>query len=179
MKSTTLSLICHAPTEAQRVGRFPGADETPRDVAQVRLSLPVADHVLVAPELRARQTAEALGLRGQVDDELRDCDFGRWQGMLLKHLEAQEPEALQQWLGDPCAAPHDGESIEHVCQRVARWVEGMARGGSWQVVTHPMVVRAALIHVLGCPLDTFHRIDVPPLSVVQLSHYGRWRFKAG
>lgn len=179
MKSTSLSLICHAPTDAQRVGRFHAVDEAVREGAPVRLSLPVADHALVAPELRARQTADALGLLAQVDDELRDCDFGHWQGVSLKQLETQAPDALQQWLGDPRAAPHGGESIEQVCQRMARWMDGMARGGSWQVVTHPMVVRAALIHVLGCPLEAFHQIDVPPLSVVQFSHYGRWRFRAG
>ena len=136
------------------------------------------DLLLAAPELRARQTAEGLGWQSRVEDGLRDCDLGRWQGLTLKHLEDQEPEALVHWLDNPHAAPHGGESIAQLCERVARWMEALSTPGRCQAVTHPMVIRAALLQVLGAPLEAFHRIDIPPLSTVQFSRYGRWRFTA-
>lgn len=179
MKHTHLTLVCHASTEAQRIGRFHRADDA--IVGTVEGNGPSRGHdlLLCAPELRTRQTAAGLGWQPRLDDGLRECDLGRWQGLTLKQLEAQEPEALAHWLEDPHAAPHGGESIGQLCQRVAQWMEALTAPGRCQAVTHPMVIRAALIHVLGSPLGAFHRIDVPPLSAVQFSRYGRWRFTTG
>lgn len=179
MKSAHLTLICHARTDAQRTGRF--------HLAEDGICLPVASSAvfeaegqpLIAPELRTRQTAEALGLAGQLDSGLRDCDFGRWQGLSLKRLEQEDPIGLQQWLSDPQAAPHGGESVAQLCQRVADWMDRRPPSGQWQAITHPMVIRAALMHVLGCPLAAFHQIDVLPLAGMSFGRYGRWRLRVG
>lgn len=176
MKHTHLTLICHARTEAQRIGRFHRADDGIAAAVGTQNPVQASDVLLTAPELRARQTADGLGWPSRLDDGLRDCDLGRWQGLTLKQLEEQEPEALARWLDDPHAAPHGGESIGQLCERVAGWMDGLTTPGRCQAVTHPLVIRAALIHVLGAPLEAFHRIDVPPLSAVQFSRYGRWRF---
>lgn len=69
-----LSVVCHARTEAQRLGRFP-LDEPvePKGLAKAaelasRLKKPV--RVLSAPETRAWQTAEALGSEIEIVPEL-------------------------------------------------------------------------------------------------------------
>ncbi|MFT0516091.1 histidine phosphatase family protein [Pseudomonas faucium] len=177
MKAVHLTLISHAATEAQRLGRFHGdADETLATSAQPVL-LPDGATGLAGPELRATQTARWLGLQASVEPALRDCDFGWWKGVSLKALQRDEPALLQAWLSDPHSAPHGGESIADVCQRVARWLEGFTTPGHWVAVTHPMVIRAAMMHVLQCPLPAFHRIDVQPLSQLHLGHYGMWRVR--
>jgi broad specificity phosphatase PhoE len=44
-------------------------------------------------------------------------------------------------------------------------------------VVHPAVIRAMVLHVLDAPPAAIRRIDVRPLSVVQLSeHAGHWSF---
>lgn len=177
MKHAHLTLICHARTDAQRVGRFHLNDD-PLLLPVEPVTLPAAPgKALVAPELRTRQTADALGLAGTADPGLRDCDLGSWQGLSLKHLERQDPEGLQRWLADPHAAPHGGESLVQFQQRVAHWLDGLATQGEWLAVTHPMVVRAVLLHVLDAPAQAFGQIDVLPLAQVQLSRYGRWRLR--
>jgi len=177
MKSSQLTLICHARSEAQRVGRFHLAEDGIQPAFDAVITLDEAARTLIAPELRTRQTAEALGLVGQPDAGLRDCDFGRWQGLSLKQLEQEEADGLQQWLGDPQVAPHGGESVAQLCQRVADWMERRTDPGHWQAITHPMVIRAALLHVLQCPLSAFQHIDVLPLSRVSFSRYDRWRLR--
>lgn len=179
MKNTQLTFICHARTDAQRVGRFHLMEDGLIDRVEPRDMSEQGMRVLIAPELRTRQTAEGLGLTGQLDSALRDCDFGGWQGVSLKRLEQEDPIGLQQWLGDPHAAPHGGESVAQVCTRVARWMDGGLQSGSWRVVTHPMVIRAALLHVLECPLAVFQHIDVMPLAEVDFSRFGRWRLRVG
>ncbi|MHA6194640.1 histidine phosphatase family protein [Pseudomonas wadenswilerensis] len=177
MKSTQLTFICHARTDAQRVGRFHLMEDGLADSIEPQVVPEKGTRVLIAPELRTRQTAEGLGLVGQLDSALRDCDFGRWQGLSLKRLEQEDPIGLQQWLSDPGAAPHGGESVTQVCARVGRWLDETVQPGEWLVVTHPIVIRAALSHVLECPLTALQHIDVLPLAQVRLSRFGRWRLR--
>lgn len=177
MKATHLTLICHAPTEAQRLGRFHADGEGVQLTSAQPLDLPHGAGGLTGPELRAAQTAQLLGLRATVEPALRDCDFGRWKGVSLKALQRDEPDHLQTWLTDPRSASHGGESIADVCQRVADWLDGFTAPGHWVAVTHPMIIRAAMLHVLQCPLTAFHRIDVQPLSQLHLGHYGMWRVR--
>lgn len=172
MKPTHLTLICHARTDAQRVGRFAVDDEPLRDVPGPLAELSTTARYLTAPELRARQTAE--GLDATVDEGLRDCDLGSWKGMPLKQLDE---EALQLWLTDPQAAPHGGESIAALCERVAQWMDSALAEGEWIAITHPFVIRAAMVHALGAPLESFQRIDVQPLARVRFSRYGQWRLQ--
>ncbi len=179
MKSTQLTFICHALTDAQRVGRFHSMEDGLRGSVEPQDLAGQGTRVLIAPELRTRQTAEGLGLTGQLDSALRDCDFGRWQGVSLKRLEQDDPTGLQQWLSDPQAAPHGGESLAQVCTRVARWMDEAPLVGGCVAVTHPLLIRAAILHVLECPLQAFHQIDVLPLSQVHFSRYGRWRLRLG
>lgn len=175
MQATRLTLICHARTEAQRLGRFATPDEPLRDLVVPLAQISTSARCLSAPELRAQQTAR--GLAFTLDDSLRDCDLGRWQGQSLKHLEQYEPHDLQCWLSDPHAAPHGGESIAALCRRVGEWMDSALGGGEWVAVTHPLVIRAAVLHALGAPLESFQRIDVPPLARVRFSRYDRWRLQ--
>lgn len=178
--TTRLRLLCHAPTSAVRAAVFPD-DEPVGALDLARLGalshrLNRADRRLTSPALRARQTAEALGLDAQVDPLLRDCNYGRWTGLALEDVRRREPEALAEWLQDPEAAPHGGESVAELMARTAGWLEAEGRlPGRTVAVTHASVIRAAIAVALGAPARSFPRIDVAPLSEATLSgEAGRW-----
>ena len=183
--TSRLILICHGSTAAIRESRFP-LDE-PLDVqgeagaAALAARVPKADRCLSSPELRTRQTAEALGLAATIEAELRDCDFGAWRGRSLKDVHASEPDAVATWLRDPAATPHGGESLLGVMKRVADWLcREQGRRGTSIVITHAAIVRAAILCALGAPADSFWRIDIAPLSCSRLSSNGsRWSLSAG
>lgn len=179
-----LTLFCHASTEALRRAAF-AADEPldergAAEAAAAAGSLRSADRSWTSPALRARQTATALRLSATVDPALRDCDFGRWTGHRLADLQAQEPDAVASWIAEPAAAPHGGESILDVLQRVAAWLDERCRDtGHGIAVTHPAVIRAAVIHVMGAPPESLWRIDVEPLSYTDLRRNGvRWTLRS-
>ena len=175
-----LLLLCHGATAATRSAAFPD-DEPLDDHARRRLAdlsrrLPRADHALTSPGRAAIETAAGLGLDRQVDDDLRDCDYGAWRGRRLDEIAAQDPAALAQWLSDPAAAPHGGESLLDLIGRVAAWLDGRRIvEGRTLAVTHAAIIRAALVHALGAPPHAFWRIDIAPLSLAALNgDANRW-----
>lgn len=175
-----LTLICHSATSATRAAAFP-LDE-PIETASVARAeklgqvLGRVDRSWTSPALRARQTAAALGLAADVAPALRDCDYGNWSGRTFADLERNQPADLALWLSDVDAAPHNGESVSALIERVSAWLDEIGSGrGHTVAVTHPSVVRAAIIRVLAAPLSSFWRIDVAPLSICRFSrHAERW-----
>ncbi|KIY38529.1 MULTISPECIES: histidine phosphatase family protein [unclassified Pseudomonas] len=179
MKAIRLTLICHALTQAQKTGRLHCADDGILPLAQPPAATLPGGQLLTAPERRACETAAWLSGTVQVEPALADCDLGRWQGLTLKQLQAEQPQALAEWLQDPASAVHGGESFAALCQRLAAWLAAFDRPGEWLAVTHPMVMRAVLVQVLGCPMSASQRIDVLPLSRLELSFTGQWRLRLG
>jgi broad specificity phosphatase PhoE len=169
-----LTLISHAATEAQRRAAFPsneplGDGETEK-ISALRWNAPRAQRILTAPELRAQQTSEALGLSADVDSDLRDCDYGAWSGFSLSDVSSRNPEGVALWLSDPGAAPHGGESIADLIDRVGLWLQKQRDARHTLAITHPAVIRAAIVCALGASPQTFWRIDIAPLSTTDL----RW-----
>lgn len=179
MKAVRLTLLCHALTQAQKNGRLAHPDDGILPLAVEPWASTPDTQLLAAPERRAAQTAAWLWPQVQVEPALADCALGQWQGLPLKQLQAEQPQALAQWLEDPLSAPHGGESFAQLCERVGAWLMAFDRPGEWLAVTHPWVIRAALVTVLECPLAAAQRIDVLPLSRVELSFTGQWRLRLG
>ena len=178
--TTRLTLIRHAPSDATRRSAFP-VDEPldSRAVDEARAlaaRLDRADLAWTSPAARARQTAEALGLDATVAPELDECDFGAWRGRTLAELDSEDPVAVAAWIEDPAAAPHGGESLLAVLDRVRGWLDAHSGDGSRTIaVTHAGVIRAALVCALDAPAHAFWRFDVAPLSRTVLhAHDGRW-----
>jgi broad specificity phosphatase PhoE len=179
-----LILICHGSTDAVRSASFP-ADEPLDELGANRAAaladtLPESDRCWTSPELRTRQTAQALRLNANVQPALHDCDYGRWAGRRFDEVEASEPDAIASWLRDPAAAPHGGESITSLIRRIGEWLaDEQVRRRRTIVVTHPSVVRAAIVHAIEAGPQSFWRIDIAPLSVTRLSSLrGRWNLSS-
>jgi broad specificity phosphatase PhoE len=174
-----LVLITHASTAATQDARFPG--DEPLDVRGLRMVSSAAmrrrfDGVFRGPERRCAETASALGLDAVPDPALADLDLGEWRGRTLTDLES-EP-GLAAWLTDPEAAPHGGESLSALADRVDSWLAGLPDRAHLAAVTHPAVVRAAVLHTLGAPLTGFWRLDSAPLTQTWLTrHGGRWQVR--
>jgi hypothetical protein len=213
--TSRVMLISPAMSAALREARFD--DGYPIDPAGLRLaeaaagSLPTADQVLVSPTVRCRETAAALGLDtlAVTEPELAGLDVGRWRGATLAEVSTDEPEAVGRWLADPSSAPHGGESVVGLCERVAKWLEAVADPGSGLgsgasgsdsdsasasasasasgpgsvriiAVVEPEIVRAGVVRALGAPESAFWRVDVPPLVVTEFSgRASRWNVRVG
>ncbi|MFJ2648534.1 histidine phosphatase family protein [Streptomyces sp. NPDC087420] len=205
MTTTRVLLIAPALSTALREARFgeaEGAEDSGsgadggldpvglRQAGAVRESFPRTSRLYVSPTRRCRTTARALGLDADTAPLTgpAPCAMGRWQGRTLDEVAAAEPESMAAWLADPAAAPHGGESLLALLTRVGEWLDALPdapaedpdRRGRVLAVAEPDVIRAATAHALGAPPEAFWRIDVRPLSAVELSgRCGRWNLLAG
>jgi broad specificity phosphatase PhoE len=180
--SLRVLLICHAATADTRRAVFGGdgplLDGAARRVGDLAAHLPKARAVLRSDARCTGETAAALGLGDEavVEPAVGDWDFGSWRGRSLADVEAREPEAVVAWRADPAGAPHGGETLVDVLARVRSWLDGLDGEGVRTVVTHPSVIRAAVVCGLEVPEEAFWTIDVAPTSVTELRRRGtRWR----
>jgi broad specificity phosphatase PhoE len=175
-----LDLIAHGASDATRAARFP--NDEPLEPSAIRAAealrgrLRRHDRVLTSPARAALGTAEALGLDAEIERALRDCDYARWGGLDLSDVAARDADGFAKWLSDPDAAPHGGESLIALINRVGVFLSYMLRSqGATLAITHASVVRAAIVSALGAGPSAFWRIDVAPLAIARLSgREGRW-----
>jgi broad specificity phosphatase PhoE len=177
-----LTLVCQGVTRATRLAAFPADDPLESHELDRQPHLPKgrARAVYTSPARSAQETAAALSLEAQPIAELDECDFGRWRGLRIHEINAQDPAALETWFKDLSASPHGGESIRSVGERATRWL-GRLSGNSGHVIaiTNSIVIRMLVLSVLEAPESSFWRIDVPPLSCVELASNGiRWALRA-
>ena len=125
--------------------------------------------LLSSPQPRTRETAaplaEALGVGAEVADELDEIAFGDWTGKAFADLDGDP--AWTAWNAQRGSArPPGGESMAEVQARVGGLLDRLAseEGSPVVVVSHGDPIRAALLGVLGLPLDAYDRIVVAPAS---------------
>ena len=124
--------------------------------------------LLVSPLLRAEQTAApvaaATGLSAVTDHAFTEVDFGAWTGQRFIDLEGA-PRWRAWNTARGLAATPGGETMLAVQARVVAALAGqVALGGTIIVVSHADVIKAALTHALGMPLDLMHRLEIGPAS---------------
>ncbi len=129
--------------------------------------------VVSSPVQRAVETAApiaaALGLAVRIDAELVELDCGEWTGMTFEALR-ERPDWRRWNRFRSSAAIPGGESMLAVQARTVAALERLhaEHGGPGTaevvVVSHADVIKAALLHVLGAPLDHMGRLEIGPGS---------------
>ncbi len=179
---TTFYLIRHALCDSvgkRLAGRTPGVplNAAGREQA-VRLADRLAavrfDAIVSSPLDRARETAGAIALRHgpavTTDDGVIEFDLGEWTGAEIASLAEDERWQRFNRFRSGTRAP-DGESMREVQARAVGVLEALAYThptGQVAVVSHLDVLRSALCHYLGMPLDFYDRLDLAPASVTIL-----------
>ena len=179
-----LLLVRHAQTASRYAGAFIGSSDMPlsalgrRQAAALaaRLGLQRPGVIVASPMRRTAQTARAIakatGARVHFDDDLREIDFGRWEGLRFEQIAAANPAAVDRWAQyrDDFRFP-GGERIGSFVQRVARAADRLAAldARDVAVVTHGGVVRTILCCLLGLPPRNYLLFDVAPASLSTLN----------
>jgi probable phosphoglycerate mutase len=187
LEATTLVVVRHGVTAFTLEKRFAGVSDPPL-VEQGRLQAKMVAERLAArgdiglvvssPLSRCRDTAATiagvLGVSVEHDDDLRETDFGLWEGLTFETVQERWPRELSMWLADTSISPPDGESYESVRHRILlaqqRWVN-RNRGQAVCVVTHSRPVALFVANVLDAATSSIYRLHVDPASVSEIGYY--------
>ncbi len=143
-----------------------------------RLAAMPVRRVLSSDLRRARDTATAVaaahGLEAVVTADLRELNFGAWEGRRLGDLWAERPEEAAAWEADLRAMPASfGESFAEFEQRVLRALTliGVEEGGPAGdvVVAHRGPLAVLHAHLTGTSLEVAWRLpfDVGSVTAVE------------
>ena len=185
---TTFALIRHASHALLGhtiVGRMPGVELSASGIREAealarRIEGSPIRALYSSPLERARATAAALATRlrleMQIADELNEIDYGAWTNRTLADLHDREAWRRFNLFRSGSRIP-DGETMLEVQGRMLRLLERLCSAHPEEtvaLVSHGDVIKAALAHCLGVPLDLFQRIEITPasLSIVRMERYG-------
>lgn len=159
-----VTLIRHTPVDLPS-GICYGSADVPlaagveEAASQILHSLPPAPRIILSsPSQRCRKLAELLAPFHEVDQRLRELNFGDWE---LKPWTDIPREQLEAWAGDFVhRSPPNGETFAALAQRareaVSTWTAAHP-GVSLVCVTHAGVIRALSALQTGTPLaDAFN-----------------------
>ncbi len=180
-ESTTIYLVRHGQTESNVKGFLMGWSDEDLDntgLEQVQLlssrlaGLPISG-IYSSPLQRTRRTATALAqphyLEPKVIDDLIEINQGEWQGLHRSDIERGWPEIWKKWRTDPSEiAIPKGESLKQVAERAVRAFKGVvedSRGTQAVIVSHEIVIKLIVIHILGAPYNIYRRFDIDRASL--------------
>jgi probable phosphomutase (TIGR03848 family) len=176
---TTFLLIRHANTDyVGRVvaGWLPGAHlngEGRRQAEELadRLASAAIDALYSSPLERALETAAPLaarlGLTVQPCEDAGEVRAGEWTGRTFQEL-AEVPQWRRYNMLRSLTRIPGGELMLEIQTRVVVALERLCERHPHEtvaVISHADVIRAAIAHYAGIPLDFFHRIEIGRASV--------------
>jgi broad specificity phosphatase PhoE len=174
-------LVRHGETLWSRSGRHTGSTDVELTETGKREAEAVGrllagrrfDHVLSSPMKRARRTAEVAGFPdAEVDPDLREVDYGAYEGLTTPDIRAARPR--WELFADGCP---NGESPEQIRERVDRLLVRLgAVGGEILLIGHGHCLRALSVRFLGLPIGAATRFALEPgsISVVDSGRDGAW-----
>jgi broad specificity phosphatase PhoE len=177
---TTFLLIRHGHTDAVDAYIAGTAAGTPLsefgrrqvNVLTERLRGVPLTAVLASPLTRTIETATPIARSHDLDLHVQpafgEFEFGAWTGRRFRDDLDADPLWQRFNRVRSLTRPPQGELMLDVQQRAITALQAAAAtfpGGRVAVVSHGDVIRAALMYILGMPLDLVHRLEVSPASV--------------
>lgn len=178
--TTTLYLLRHGQTTANAAGHYSGlADVALTQAGQEQAKAAAAalrgrgiEAIVASPLQRAQDTAaivaKELGLDVETDEDLRELDFGTWEGITPQEAAQRDPALHADFFVDTATAAPGGESLQALHRRVRaarRGIEKRHGGKTVLVVCHTYPIKSLLRQALDAGPATFRRIRLETASI--------------
>ncbi|WP_443074648.1 histidine phosphatase family protein [Streptomyces sp. NBC_01431] len=186
---TTLVLLRHGETLLTPQRRLSGSGGSnpglsPAGRRQAQATADALAHrgdieaVVTSPMRRCRETAltvaAGLGQSIQVDPDLREADFGAWEGLTFTEVRERYPDDLSAWLASPETPPSGaGETMQQVTRRAAAVRDGLLAqyaGATVVVVSHVGPLRTLIRLALQAPPHSLFRMEVAAASLSTVTY---------
>jgi probable phosphoglycerate mutase len=180
-------LLRHGETALSAERRFAGRGDIPLTETGLAQAAAAAtwlaarggiDVIVTSPLQRARQTAQAVatatGAPLEVEDDLAETDFGKWEGMTFAEVQARWPEELSAWLASTDVAPPGGESFAAVTRRVVAALNRLLaahEGKTLVLVSHVTPIKTLACRAMLAPPAAMYRIHLDVASLCEIDWF--------
>lgn len=193
---TTILLIRHGESEANRLGFFAGQTDVALEEKGLEQAKITADFIartyqvdaVYASDLRRAYdtglaTAQLVGQEVRKEPRMREIYAGQWQGLAFDQIVARYAQDYNLWLHDiGNSVCTDGESVAQLSGRIMEALEEIAReneGKTVVIATHATPIRVVQCLLSGYPLGEMKKVPwVSNASVTELSwENGVWKLE--
>ena len=141
-------------------------------------------HAVYSSDLiRAYETAVILaephGLQVHKRPNLREINFGKWEGLTYKEIIDQFGESARKWWDNPSITRiPGGEKLTEVaerCYRALKLIVEDHQGQELLLVAHGGTIRCLVSSVLGIDLNQYWRLrlDNTALNIIEFPEWGK------
>jgi len=179
-----LILVRHGQVEEGLAGKFVGSTDAPLSPLGLLQAQGLATWLagkrpgacFCSPLQRCTATARAalagLSLQPERDADLREVDFGAWEGLSFSDIAGQDAAAVDRWARfEPGFRFPGGEGIADFTARIEAAAARMAAAPQETVVafTHGGVIRFMLCALLRLDPRSYAAFEIRPAGVVELA----------
>lgn len=179
-------LVRHGETEGNAKGLYEGKkevsiNENGRNQSK-KLGNLLKDYkffkVYCSPQKRCKETLniimETLDCKPEFikyKDELKEIDFGLWEGLSYKEIERLFPRQWESFIKDYRGFSFpEGESFIDFYKRATE-ILNLLEEGSYLILTHGGVIRAVLSKLLGLGIEGFYSIKPKQGAYSEINYY--------
>ena len=171
---TTVLLIRHGETEWNILGKFQGTTDIPLSDEGIRQAKLLRDrikgdfdYIYASPLKRAHKTAEVVcedtGKTVETVQDLREINFGSWEGLTPKNIAEMYPDVFKEWKTDKKEGKFcDGDmSTLNASIRAKNCILDIVKkhpGKKIAIVAHGGIIKAGLIGLFEWDMSMYHKI---------------------
>ena len=182
---TTVLLIRHGETEWNKLGKFQGCT----DIALAEEGIKQAellknrlngnfDYIYSSPLIRAIETANILSSSTDKEvilaSEIREINFGEWEGLTIHEIAEKYPEVFKAWRTDKRESYICGgdSSINNAANRAKNCILDIVKkhkGKKIVIVAHGGIIKAGLIGLFGWDMTMYHKMALGNTCINKLT----------
>ena len=180
-----LFLVRHGDTKLNSAERFWGQTDVELSAAGIRqaerlrdrLATQKIDVIYTSNLSRALVTAKIIASNHPSDiitcAELREINFGKFEGLTFKEISQLYPEATKLWSNWSLKLKFpEGEGVDELNTRVSKFLDRLQKHTPEEtilIVAHSAPLRLLICHLLGIELKHWRqfRLDLASLSIME------------
>ena len=182
---TILLLIRHGETEWNTLCKFQGCTDIPlakegikqAELLKNRLNGNF-DYIYSSPLSRAFETANILASNTDkevtIDPEIREINFGEWEGLTIHDISEKYPDIFKAWRNDKIESYICGgdSSMHNAANRAKKCILDIVlkhRGKKIAIVAHGGIIKAGIIGIFEWDMTMYHKMALGNTCINTLS----------
>jgi len=126
----------------------------------------------------ANEIAKIIGKEVVVDDNLKEINFGVFDGKTAKEIEEDYPNEWKSWINDyESYRIPEGECLRDVLNRVKGFIDSIKEDeGTCIMVSHGGVIQSIITYLLDLELNKMWHFQCPPGGYVEIDYMNNFGY---